>query len=93
MRKRKKPPKKTDEIRCPACGHEFSIPRHSLVEKRWENAKTVDRIRVGQFLKMARIAKHGYLLCSVCDEGMTRDQFGKYIHAAKRRKFDHEAQP
>lgn len=64
-----------------------------LAERRWSRATLKEKLIEGQRLKMARITKKGYLLCAICDQAMTRDSNGNYVHVAKTRKKDHQASP
>lgn len=64
-----------------------------LAERRWSRATLKEKLTEGQRLKMARITKRGQLLCAICDQAMTRDAKGNYVHVAKSRKKDHEATP
>lgn len=64
-----------------------------MAERRWKQTPLKERLLKGQQLKMARITKHGYLLCSICDQAMTRDAQGEYIHVKRLRDKDHKASP
>lgn len=64
-----------------------------MAQRRWKAASLKEKLLKGQQLKMSRITKHGYLLCSRCDQAMTRDETGQYIHVTKARDRDHQAEP
>lgn len=64
-----------------------------LAERRWKATPLREKLLKGQQLKMARITRRGHLLCSICDQAMTRDTEGNYVHVAKQRKKDHKASP
>jgi hypothetical protein len=71
---------------------EISQAQKLLAQRRWEKATLKDRLIQGQRLKMSRITKRGHLLCARCDQAMTRNQNGDYVHVSKSIK-DHEAIP
>lgn len=60
---------------------------------RWKNATLRDKLMQGEILRAGRLRWRGLLMCTICRKGVTRDKFGRFVHAIRRHDKDHQAKP